>query len=382
MTAPPPPDLPAWPEITWGVSFFGQPPDGFTSERVAALAASDVGFVAIGLAEATGRDLGQIWFSSDGIEWDRVGVPATLEGVSLLDVAAGPGGFVAIGDVAGDPFLANETGIVLFRSPDGRRWERVPVVPGMVAGLASGIGGGPSGYVAAGFTDPEPGPIILVSDDGVAWTAVAPADSGDAALGITSPTPSGDGWIAVGGPAETLSVLHSDDGVRWTGSVVEDRDTNGIALTDLVVGPGGFLAIGIVGDDCGPFSSCPAESMLWWSADGLTWGRVTEPDPTVALGAVASDPVRGFVSIRGPETWASPDGWAWTTLGDLGGFGAVDAVVRGDLIVAVGDRTEADGSTRAAFAVGGPDIEVLDQGHRSPTEVAKHRRRSTAWRRL
>jgi hypothetical protein len=45
---------------------------------------------------------------------------------------------------------------------------------------------------------------------------------------------------------------------------------------------------------------------------------------------------------------------------DLGDFGAVDAVVRGDLIVAAGDRTEADGSTRASFVVGGPEIEVLD----------------------
>lgn len=360
MTAPPPSDLPPWPEITWGVSFFGQPPDGFTSERVAAVAASEAGFVAVGLAEAVGREQGQVYFSGDGSDWARVGVPAMLEGVSLLDVAAGPGGFVAIGDLAGDPFLANETRIVLFRSPDGRRWERVPDVPGMVAGLASGIGGGPTGYVAVGFTDPEPGAIILVSDDGVGWTVVDPSASGDAAQGISSPTASGDGWIAIGGPPETLTVLHSDDGARWTGHLVEDRDTNGIALTDLVVGPGGFLAIGLVGDDCGPFSSCPAQSILWWSGDGVTWGRVTEPDPTVALGSLATDPVRGFVSIRGPETWASPDGWAWITLGDLGDFGALDAVVRGDLIVAAGDRTEADGSSRAAFAVGGPDVEVLD----------------------
>lgn len=360
MTAPPPPDLPPWPEITWAVLFLGQPPDGFTGERVAGVAASDEGFVAVGVAEAVGREQGQFYFSVDGNDWTRVGVPAALEGVTLLDVAAGPDGFVAIGDVAGDPFLANETGIVLFHSPDGRRWDRVPPVPGMVAGLASGIGGGPSGYVAVGFTDPEPGAIILVSDDGITWTVVDPAESGDAAFGISSPTASGDGWIAIGGPPETLSVLHSDDGIRWTGHLVEDQGTNGIALTDLVVGPGGSLATGMVGDDCGPFSSCPAESMLWWSADGVTWGRVTEPDPTVALGAVASDPVRGFVSVRGPETWSSPDGWAWTTLGDLDDFGAVDAAVRGDMIVAVGDRTEADGSTRAAFAVAGPDIEVLE----------------------
>jgi hypothetical protein len=143
-------------------------------------------------------------------------------------------------------------------------------------------------------------------------------------------------------------------------SSVEGPDTNGLALTQVIAGPAGLLAIGLVGDDCGPVSSCPAETMLWWSADGVTWGRVTGPDPTVALGALASDPVRGFVSIRGPETWSSPDGWAWTTLGDLGEFGAVDAVVRGDLIVAAGDRFEADGSTRVMFAVGGPDIEVLN----------------------
>ena len=362
ITPPPPADVVAWPEMTWGSSFFARPPDGWTSERVEAVAASDEGFVAVGLAEANGRERGQVWFSVDGIAWDRV-VPADrFDGVTLIDVAAGPSGFVAVGTSSGDPFLAKESRLVLFRSPDGKRWERVPDDAATPPGIATGVGGGPLGYVAVGFTDPEPGPILLVSADGLVWRTIKAAAAGDAAGGIGTPVAVDGGWLAVGGPPGTLSVLRSDDGARWESTAVEGSGTNGTHVSRVLAGPAGLLATGGASDGCGPFSSCPGQAVAWWSADGATWGRIAAFDQSIANGAMTADPERGFVSVTGSAAWTSADGWSWAPLGEVaaGELGARDVVFRGDRIVVVGDKYEADASTRVMFLVGGPDIEVLN----------------------
>jgi hypothetical protein len=55
----------------------------------------------------------------------------------------------------------------------------------------------------------------------------------------------------------------------------------------------------------------------------------------------------GLLAITGADAWSSPDGWAWRTLpepGD-GAVGVDDAVVRGDVIVAVGAENAEDGSS-------------------------------------
>lgn len=90
------------------------------------------------------------------------------------------------------------------------------------------------------------------------------------------------------------------------------------------------------------------------------------PDPGHGPGyrpwCLTVHPERGFVAVTGREARSSPDGRTWTSLGEIadGESGAVDVAVRGDRIVVVGDLYEPDGSTRALFWVGGPDIETLD----------------------
>lgn len=363
ITAPPAPaDVEPWPDITWAGTFIDRPPEGFTSERMIAVTASDRGFVAVGLAEAVGRARGQAWFSADGLAWERVGPDHAFDGVSLLDVASGPGGFVALGDLAGDDRLGERSRPVLLRARDGRTWERIAEVPGTPTGFASAIGGGVLGYVAVGFTDPDPGPIVLVSVDGLEWRLVDPAAAGDIADGIDAPIAVDGGWLAVGSPSGALSVLRSADGTSWEATAVEPSDTNGTHLSRVLRGPNGLIATGGASDGCGPFSSCPGQAVMWWSRDGVAWGRIPGMDPAIAQGALSVHPERGFVAVTASAAWSSPDGWTWTSLGEIadGESGAVDVAVLGDRIVAVGDLSEPDGSTRALFWVGGPDIENLD----------------------
>lgn len=363
ITAPPAPvDAVAWPEVTWGGTFVDRPPAGFTSERLIAVTGSELGFVAVGVAEAVGLERGQAWFSADGIEWERTGPDQVLDDVSLIDVAAGPGGFVALGDHIGDERHGDRSRPVLLRSRDGQRWERIADVPGVPGGFATAIGGGPSGYVAVGFTDPEPGSILLVSADGVAWQLIDPATAGDILDGIGAPIAVDGGWLAVGSPGGALAVLRSMDGTTWEATTVEGSDTNGTHLSRVLEGPNGLIATGGASDGCGPFSSCPGQSVGWWSQDGVAWGRIPGMDPAIAHGALTVHPERGFVAVTGREARSSPDGRTWTSLGEIadGESGAVDVAVRGDRIVVVGDLYEPDGSTRALFWVGGPDIETLD----------------------
>ena len=360
----PPPEVQVadpWPDVTWAGSFFDEPGAGADSERAVAVAASDAGFVAVGVAEDVGAVFGQIWTSSDGIEWERVEPADRFEGIGFLDVAAGPGGFVAVGDQMAEPSQGEVPRIVLFRSADGRHWERVPDVAGASGGFATSIGGGPDGYIATGFRDPEPGPIVLVSADGNAWRSLAPDELGDAASGLGNPVAVDGGWLAAGGSElDGLAALSSADGISWSATRIEGPGTNGRHVDEVLAGPGGRLALGGGSDGCGPMSSCPGFGLGWWSADGTSWGRIADLDQGIPLGAVSAD-ARGFVSFSGSGAQWSPDGWHWAPLGESGmDAGAADLVTRGDRLVAVGDIAAEGGHTRAFFHVGGPDIEVLE----------------------
>jgi hypothetical protein len=63
--------------------------------------------------------------------------------------------------------------------------------------------------------------------------------------------------------------------------------------------------------------------------------------------------MHGLLAIDGASAWSSPDGWAWRPLpapGD-GSMLVADAVVDGDVVVAVGAVYGDDGISRSAIAV-------------------------------
>ena len=81
------------------------------------------------------------------------------------------------------------------------------------------------------------------------------------------------------------------------------------------------------------------------------------PDEDTPIGNGASIVVdagqHGVVAIDGASAWASPNGWGWQPLpepGD-GSMAVFDAVVLGDVIVAVGAIAAEDGTGRSAIVV-------------------------------
>jgi hypothetical protein len=358
ITAPPEPaDAEAWPAMTWSSEVVEQPPDGKRDESVTGVAADERTIVAVGYASGPGEDLGQAWWSDLDGPMTRADGP--FVGATLLDVAAGPGGFVALGTRLGEPQTGGTTRLTLFASADGRTWRQVLDGAAAPEGFANGIAGSADGYLVTGYSDPEPGSIVLTSADGATWTKVdATIDGATGAIGM--PTADADGWIAPGGPrfgSSAVSIVRSPDGVAWTSTPLEPDDTNGQYVDRVLPGGGGYLARGLVGDECGPFASCAGESVTWWSADGVTWGRQAGVDRSIALSAWATHPDRGFVAATGTLAQASADGWRWTAIGTgrPDDVGVDDLVVIGDRIVGGGTSSRDDGTMRASFLIGAPE---------------------------
>jgi hypothetical protein len=264
------------------------------------VAAGVGGFVAIGEDPTALRDgkpqSGLIWHSTDGLTWAIVGsgpefeLGACIEGCpSMTDVAGGPSGYVALGyRVTSESPL--RTAVVAWFSPDGLQWETLPGDTFDVAGSAvnlSAVAAGPSGFVVAGSTE-----VV--------------GASGTMRPGF---------WV-------------SPDGRGWT-HVGPDEVTEPTAEPDTVVAGGpGYVAIGGCRDGDNPCA------VAWTSPDGRTW---TERSIDAAEGAAygsdgaASDGDRVIAfTDSGTAVWTSDDGIEWTRQEVNAPALGIDAAAGGD----------------------------------------------------
>ncbi len=278
-------------------------------QRLEAVAAGTGGWVAVGAAGSDdGEADGAAWRSADGVDWARVTGQESLGGPGdqrLLDVAAGPSGFVAVG-------LDGESAAV-WTSPDGGAWERVP--------HDEAVFGGPGDQRAEAVA-------VLAGDEG--------------------------GWVAVGGDAGAgggdAAVWRSPDAMGWE-RVPDDGGLGGPGLQaalDVVAGPGGPTAVG-VGD---------GSAAAWTSSDGRSWVGVALGGGGAASGvAVASGSGLVAVGATGGDgsdavVWRSPDGGAWERQEgeELAGplDQALEAVAVSEAMAVVVGRTNLGGGDDAA----------------------------------
>jgi len=339
-----PPPIPAefvpWPDIVWQVADLPLRPLELSAERVLAVTATDIGFVAVGYREIDGIRDGTIWWSADGETW-QISDDALLDGVELVDVSSAPGGLVAFGvDSAGDRPQA-----LLFHSTDGRAWERLAAPGGGVDTYPSSLAGDASAVLASGI-DVDGGAVVWRSVGGRSFERLPVA--GVASKAVLTPRVVAGGYIALGSAGEPPILLRSTDGASWTSASIDGAsDVRG---TRLVVGRWGLVAQGTWAPGCSSTASCAGQSIAWWSGDGTAWGRLPAEGSPVSNGASIVVPAEehGLLAIDGANAWSSPDGWRWRSLPEPGdGSIVIDhAVVRGDTIVAVGaEYGEEDGSS-------------------------------------
>jgi hypothetical protein len=353
LTPPPVPvDVVPWPDIVWSTAdgvTGGQADDADGGEMVAAVVAGAEGFVAVGYRENDGVRDGLIWFSGDGVSWMSVEPRGALDAVEMVDVAQSPEGFVALG--IGSLGAAAERPLAVFlRSRDGRSWDRLGPVPGSADTYPAWLAGDADGVVAAG-TDADGAPAVWRSPDGRSFERAAinaPAD-----LSVIDPQATDDGYLALGGSGGPPVLLRSPDGVRWTGTQIDVAAD--VHAARLIPGKWGLVVQGAWAPTCAASASCPASAIGWWSLDGSRWGRLPGDGSPISNGGSIVVPagVHGLLAIDGASAWASADGWAWRALPEPGDGSMLinDAVVLGNVIVAVGAVYSEDGISRGSIVV-------------------------------
>jgi hypothetical protein len=301
--------------------------------------------------------------------WARVPHDETVFGGDswqrMLSVAAGGPGLVAVGY---DDMGGNDLDAVVWTSPDGVTWSRVPHDETVFGGdrkqiMFSVTAGGP-GLVAVGYDSWHA--AVWTSPDGFTWARVPHDETvfgGDSIQTMESVVAGGPGLVAVGGEMfsgswQDAAVWTSPDGLTWTqvphDETVFGGDSNQGMLSVTAGGPG-LVAVGYAGPDSAPYA------VVWTSPDGLTWTRVPHDGPVCGdyhlqlYSVVAAGP--GLVAVGSdsygiwPSTAAvltSPDGLTWTRVPH-------NETVFGD-----------DDSSQAmrSVAAGGPGVVAVGYGDR------------------
>ena len=320
----------------------------------------------------------------------------------MFDVAAGPAGLVAIGYDYNPPRSACAvapcpSGPAVWRSTDGRTWERAHVDLGPSAidtfiDPIAAISAGPDGYVMVGHAVDyaAAGPNLparataWASRDGVAWTRAIDSDDMDVGPCVdTGETPdcggmnavvaTGSGFAAVGevrtgidGQPPQPAAWTSQDGLTWTRAAAtgpggDETVNSGGFLSSVAAGGPGLVA---AGTDCQP--DCTG-GIVATSVDGSSW-TITRLAGTAPLTDVAATSHQVFAlgAVNGDvgrsadvQLWRSDDGVAWQRVAGLPSipeatlYRGVDLAAASDRLIVAG-WADGGGEFQQSFAYTSP----------------------------
>ena len=325
----------------WALAEAGQPDPGLVQGPVA-VARNDSTWVAVGGSSCVKRTASTMFdcvvpfaTSVDGSSWAASGSVPVAIGYAvassgpepgIVDLAAGPDGFVAVG-MARDPGRKDALGAlrgVAWRSADGVTWERVVLDDGA---RPSAVVHAPDGWLIGGVVYREAGPVgaMWTSTDGRAWTldddaAVLdvggyvdtgedPSSGGIRAFAFNGPVLVAGGEVCepTGTPCRPTTWASTDGGATWERS---EPLPAGDWLEDLVTANGAFVA---VARTCDAIGSC--RPVMLRSSDGRSWAEVPTALPEMQALAANDELVIGIVGAeRSLAVWASADGSTWESL--------------------------------------------------------------------
>ena len=321
------PDGTTWSRVPYNEAVFGG------GAEMSSVTVGGPGLVAVG-----GDDDGDavVWTSPDGVSWTRVfHDEAVFGGATMRSVTVGGPGLVAVGSDGGAQ--SESSNAVVWTSPDGIDWSRVPHneaifggpayrvgVDGAHVGMRSVTAGGP-GLVAVGWDWPHA--AVWTSPDGITWSRVShdkalqsascspPSGScfdGAVGLGMSSVTVGGPGLVAVGDAghpdSENGVVWTSVDGISWSRVPYNEAVFGGGAgMSSVTVGGPGLVAVGAYGSPDG------GDAAVWTSVDGITWSRVPYSEAVFGGAQLGMSSVivggPGLVAVGVADT----DAAVWTT---------------------------------------------------------------------
>ena len=208
--------------------------------------------------------------SSDGTTWRPAGaITHDLAGVSAVQAASGPGGYVIAGQLPG-PGGAYVRDV--WWSRDLKNWTRAhDLNEASGSNQVLAVAAGAPGFVSAGSHDNQP--AVWISPDGPAWTTIdLPMPAGATAGVIQQVAVNGSRIVALGQQTtpdgiRPLAERSADGGLTWQ-PVPFSSPGPGVTFTALTSSSGGFTAAAQFGAADGDL-----DAVVWTSADGATWTR-------------------------------------------------------------------------------------------------------------
>jgi hypothetical protein len=202
-------------------------------------AAGRSGYVIVGAGVTAAGTFPAAWWSGDLGTWSRAGGPApgaaALGGAGqMLGVAAGPSGFVAVGQRGIHP--------AVWTSGDGQTWHAasLPVPAGQVGAELQQVAVSGRRVVALGEKTSASGAgaaFAEVSADGGATWRPAPLPAPHGPATVTAVTAAAGGFTAVGTYGRpghlNVAVWTSPDGARWTASTPHGTGLSGAGIQEI-----------------------------------------------------------------------------------------------------------------------------------------------------
>ncbi|HEY7131436.1 MAG TPA: hypothetical protein VH440_04240 [Candidatus Limnocylindrales bacterium] len=278
----------------------------------------ETGFVAVGeVAHGERRVDGAIWRTDDGTDWTTIDSVANDLRDAEIDMIATDGRhLVAMGLPRPRGDAPDVTEPLVWVSEDGDQWRRLPTDAARFDVTLSDVTAGPGGFVA--WSGDWPSPSVFHSSDGVSWTRVSTDPSFENAI-VASVRPFGTGFVAVGRyvtavtkppQAGTAASWWSDDGVEWHRGATE----SGFGLGGLETGSHGLLALGSP-SEC---TACVGQKAITWaSRDGASWRPIGTDLQNYPGYSSNGDRIIRYDWQGTRQVATSADGERWTDLGAI-----------------------------------------------------------------
>ena len=301
----------------WSLAEIEEPPNtGFGGAFARGIAIGGPGLVAVGSVSPCCADVAYddepwsavVWTSRDGRRWELLPDLASFGRAGLVDVAADDAGeMLAVGYEILPPDPAHPEALLrremrLWRSTNGTDWFSLPALDGEAQSITWGGGT----WVIGGATGGSSGEaVVWTSTDLDTWTAER----------------FGAGWIE--------QVAAADDGTLVATGTFDRPD--GPPVTEALTRP---------------------ENGAWSRAELDGWVHDLAWHPAMGFVAVGFGEADG---VGHAAAWSSADGTEWRSSHFTGTeLAGIDAVtVAGDVVFAVGERTDEAGATEALWSSDG-----------------------------